>query len=565
MRYTNWDVLLFAESSKVPIQEFKTNCFAIPDPESSPVAPQHQSDGYTFEQSIPRQIPMVACFVPDLHSGCPFRVSIHSWETPTKTRSTQVFPRLDAVIWFEARILVDGICVGGVLFNDEGPWPKIVDMSSQVDKSGNRDHLRFPPFHQEMLMQGWWNPGESLGRIKILIAEGFIQGTQPYERLKNIVYFSFQHAPLDILESTGIAWPNARMWYQPSQPIYSFSSPLDFGIVEPDLHAHSPRRRSGLLSHSRERTVPILPSASSFFSPMPPPPAPNLRSDVKEPDWSLPSVIDPFVEHVPSFVPSRRIGRSSDEEMPDYSRPLTPASSRNTDWGGLSRPSSALQNSSCQLEELTNALDSRNTVSNETVGLAKSKVSSAANTPPIQTRPSAAAEARAASYPQMSTRTVSLTSKDLLLATRDSSDTSMKSGFSEDQVESKEQRDTKIHLRPARQVKGRKEGRGSDEILSNGRGKSLNGCVCQGQKENTKATVETTVVISDGKRKRADTVSGSGAPASIDDEEEAINSSPTRKPSRKQQRGPLSGNVVHDSSIEGTTARSPLNTLDNVQ
>ena len=32
MRYTNWDVLLFAESSKVPIQEFKTNCFAIPDP-----------------------------------------------------------------------------------------------------------------------------------------------------------------------------------------------------------------------------------------------------------------------------------------------------------------------------------------------------------------------------------------------------------------------------------------------------------------------------------------------------------------------------------------------------
>ena len=141
----------------------------------------------------------------------------------------------------------------------------------------------------------------------------------------------------------------------------------------------------------------------------------------------------------------------------------------------------------------------------------------------------------------------------------------MKSGFSEDQVESKEQRDTKIHLRPARQVKGRKEGRGSDEILSNGRGKSLNGCVCQGQKENTKATVETTVVISDGKRKRADTVSGSGAPASIDDEEEAINSSPTRKPSRKQQRGPLSGNVVHDSSIEGTTARSPLNTLDNVQ
>lgn len=31
MRYENWDVLLFPENSKVPIQEFKTQCFVTKD------------------------------------------------------------------------------------------------------------------------------------------------------------------------------------------------------------------------------------------------------------------------------------------------------------------------------------------------------------------------------------------------------------------------------------------------------------------------------------------------------------------------------------------------------
>lgn len=32
MRYTNWDVLLFPEGSKVPLQEFKTGCYVTEDP-----------------------------------------------------------------------------------------------------------------------------------------------------------------------------------------------------------------------------------------------------------------------------------------------------------------------------------------------------------------------------------------------------------------------------------------------------------------------------------------------------------------------------------------------------
>lgn len=38
MRYLDWDVLLFASDSKVPIQEFKTGCFITADP-GTPLPP----------------------------------------------------------------------------------------------------------------------------------------------------------------------------------------------------------------------------------------------------------------------------------------------------------------------------------------------------------------------------------------------------------------------------------------------------------------------------------------------------------------------------------------------
>lgn len=43
-----------------------------------------------------------------------------------------------------------------------------------------------------------WNAGDDIGRIKIVISEGFPRDspTMPLERIKNVVAFSFQHAPL---------------------------------------------------------------------------------------------------------------------------------------------------------------------------------------------------------------------------------------------------------------------------------------------------------------------------------------------------------------------------------
>lgn len=65
-------------------------------------------------------------------------------------------------------------------------------------KNGELGRLRFPHFHNELLFQDHWNPGDDIGRIKVVISEGFPRDSQtvPFERVKNAVAFSFQHAPL---------------------------------------------------------------------------------------------------------------------------------------------------------------------------------------------------------------------------------------------------------------------------------------------------------------------------------------------------------------------------------
>jgi len=66
-----------------------------------------------------------------------------------------------------------------------------------VDKEGNRDLLRWPKFHPEMLTQSYWNAAENMGRIKVAITEGYLNapGALPFVKVKNLVSFSFQHAP----------------------------------------------------------------------------------------------------------------------------------------------------------------------------------------------------------------------------------------------------------------------------------------------------------------------------------------------------------------------------------
>lgn len=73
------------------------------------------------------------------------------------------------------------------------------DSTVEMDKTGNQECLRFPPFHQQVLAQQWWSPGEDTGRVKLVISEGIAPGQNPssgFRRVKNLLTFSFQHAPL---------------------------------------------------------------------------------------------------------------------------------------------------------------------------------------------------------------------------------------------------------------------------------------------------------------------------------------------------------------------------------
>ena len=68
-----------------------------------------------------------------------------------------------------------------------------------MDQTGHQECLRFPPFPQQLLAQKWWTAGEDIGRVKLVVSEGLACGHGPspgFRRVKNLVTFSFQHAPL---------------------------------------------------------------------------------------------------------------------------------------------------------------------------------------------------------------------------------------------------------------------------------------------------------------------------------------------------------------------------------
>ncbi|KAI1346766.1 hypothetical protein F5Y01DRAFT_264252 [Xylaria sp. FL0043] len=235
MRFEEWDVLLFPKDSKVPMKEFKTNCHVVHDTE---FAYTNGSFG----------LPTMTCFMPGLPPGTPFNISLHSWKTPDVSQFTRNYSKHPELVKFEARVLVDGRLVATSSFNRTGPWPQLINHSFEFTKNGDLEVLKFPQFRSELLRQSYWSPADEVGRIKIVISEGFPRDslTVPIERVKNIVAFSFQHAPLDILESSGIAWPNPAMWrrgpFNPTMPV-----PSQQHEDGPEAHVHSPRRRSSFV------------------------------------------------------------------------------------------------------------------------------------------------------------------------------------------------------------------------------------------------------------------------------------------------------------------------------
>ncbi|MCJ1291688.1 hypothetical protein MMC34_003233 [Xylographa carneopallida] len=342
-----------------------------------------------------------------------------------------------------------------------------------------------------------------------------------------------------------------------------------------DLHAHSPRRRQDSIASLQEKLaskISLPPSIYKAMQPpagMPPSAIQEMNYETRAAAWnSLTQMPDPFIEGYRTLTQNHYPSRSnnkSDVSMPDYSRSITPASSRNltSEIPTHVRPSNTMQNPETMFSDMMPLFNNCENDISGVIAPANTRVSSAANTPPIPSRPSAAAEARASSYSKERSRAVSITAKDAPPKPRESSDISMQSGCSEDQTSTKNLADVRVHIKPASDVKGRKEGRVSElDIPTHVQKKSSNSSIGSGtgNKENATTRVITTVVLSDGKRKRASTI-----PQITSKDEEDLGSSPSRKAPKKQtskgQINPMSAREPFDDTLG---ERSPLGSLDNL-
>ncbi|ROW00020.1 hypothetical protein VPNG_08359 [Cytospora leucostoma] len=286
MRYDDWDVLLFPSGgdARVPLKEFKVSCHVVPDGEFS-----HNRGTLG--------LPIMTCFVPGLQPGAPFHISIHCWGNPKLSQYTQSYSKHPELVKLEARILVDGRMVASTSFEPFGRWPHLITSTSEVTKRGELEQLKFPSFRRELLYQNHWNPGDDLGRIKVVISEGFPRDSpsNPFERVKNVIAFAFQHAPLDILETNGIAWPNPQMWRRqqsnPPPPVPTYYP--DDGA---DSHSHSPRRRSYVGQSIAPSNVPMPPISTALAAPLAMTPTLNLHGFQKSSASSVSSFMDPSSE-----------------------------------------------------------------------------------------------------------------------------------------------------------------------------------------------------------------------------------------------------------------------------
>jgi len=231
MRFDDWDVILFptGRDSKIPVKEFKVACHVVPDLELSHI----NGSG----------MPVVTCFVPSLAAGTPFQISIHCWRNPEISQFTRNYSKHTELVKFEARVLLDGRLVASAILDRKVNGPHLVTTtfgmyimrsstlhlvsitnfpSSEFTKTGELERLKFPTFRREILHQNYWNANDDMGRIKVIISEGFPRDSLsvPIERVKNIVTFSFQHAPLGMFVSLPLTLFNSnilRMYRSPRE------------------------------------------------------------------------------------------------------------------------------------------------------------------------------------------------------------------------------------------------------------------------------------------------------------------------------------------------------------
>ncbi|KAL4945955.1 hypothetical protein BDV06DRAFT_209105 [Aspergillus oleicola] len=467
MRYENWDVLLFPMTSKVPVQEFKTQCFVTRD-RDSPYLHNPAFFGpaaYVQPHGNLGQLPVLTTFIPSLPANSAFRVSIHSWEQPHASRLMESLLQPDDTSMFEVRIFVDGLCVAGSVISQRTSWPHVVD----VDKSGNQDSLRFPPFHQEILEQRHWDAGDLHGRIRVVIAEGFARPHRnpPFERVKEIVAFAFQHAPLNVLEYSSIAWPNTSMWSkEPRLFKYNAASGASDLKEAEDAHTHSPTRHETRPPVTTSAQAGNQPALNLWRNRNYQGPVPQWQGNYKDPRWAPPETVfaDPFIDPYMLDPAARHRGARpswEDISMPDYVSNST-SSRAISSMTGMSYDHSKHPSLVAPIDEeaytqLIQALSPPRPLAFSTQDQQNASTTAAV---PMGAKLSAAAEARSASYSKPGSRRASLSIlKDASYSSsRDVSGSSAKSNTAPPDAAGEREIATKLHPSPSGPVKSRKEG-----------------------------------------------------------------------------------------------------------
>ena len=423
------------------------------------------------------------------------------------------------------------------------------------------------------------------------------------------------------------------MWWQGQQPFHNqnFPSPRT-DLANPEAHGHSPRHQQDSKENAGSKLEAITNPSYMPHGLVAHPTCRAFGTFAESPFWfpHASAIQDPFTSTTsPTGVfntvatrtgkrprddsvtgQSRTASSTLDLSMPDYSRPLSPASSSRrsypmTDYfhpptqagsrhasgfgtstineHGLSRLESMLQSHQenepeSQFSDMMASFSPRNNSNQSGISApSNTRVNSAANTPPLQPSiPSTTAQDPASLF-LGHPRSVAVTARDPPPRTFQTShngskfssdfDTANITGSKEGTEDMKLQSETIIKRAPIGKPKGRKEGRtneiqGSDFPTNKTQRRATTGVSIGQGKENNATNDEK---VSDGKRKRASNTAG----LKIALEDRLANhdhASPTRKASKigREEASPPKQLVdMDDLTEEGVIARAPLGELEN--
>ncbi|KAF2846966.1 hypothetical protein T440DRAFT_482213 [Plenodomus tracheiphilus IPT5] len=336
MRYDDWDVILFPKDSHVPLQEFKTACYVSAN-EGKYYRPLHP-----VSNSLP--------------PSTPFRISIHSWATAARpSAAIEVQRKHSQKVVYTVQVVVDGARVFHGFFDIASKWPQEIAhekrslASVEQPTSQKRPCLEFPPFSLQTLMQTSWDARDNSSRIKIMLSEQLIgkpasPGQLDLGGANNIVCFSFQHAPRDVLEQSGISWPIRNPLYLPNAyeelRLPQQTSPKS--LCAPKLrHPASDANMQSPLSHRSKTTNNRFenqdPHGRIRSHPRPPTLANSTRGNERSKIWE-----DAFADDGDDFTmgmwATERAGSSltADVAMPDYMFTASHALKKSSQWRNAS-------------------------------------------------------------------------------------------------------------------------------------------------------------------------------------------------------------------------------------